>query len=348
MNYKNKYIKYKEKYLNLKNNQKINIRGGSFAASVPRASGSESVPRASGSESVPRASGLVSNSILELIKSNIKSTEDIVLGMGKDYKINRIEITMENRDAKIVEINNRLNELCETHERIYLYLTKLPPETNNAFKDYAKPKIGTKLSFTGIDELLPTEPYKMVLNTLVANNTINVTSIANKSTDGVSYFHHEFEPDSEITYLGIIYSDFGNYDKEFENCGTELIYFDRLTNTFNLFMMPVEEGDFLIFDDVQFMHRFPSKLLDNKSNFRRLLGSVWIKLVEKREMMTFYGPDPSGTDSDPISIMGNIYFKRTEYPSELNMFLSPNDRKKIVRRFWDYVKLFSRMNEKKL
>ena len=322
MNYKNKYIKYKEKYLNLKNNQKINMRGGSFAESASAS-----------------ASASTSKSILELIKSNIKSTEDIVLEKG--YKINRIEITMENRDAKIVEINNRLNELCETHERIYLYLTKLPPETNNAFKDYAKPKIGTKLSFTGIDELLPTEPYKMVLNTLVANSTINVASIANKSTDGVSYFHHEFEPDSEITYLGIIYSDFGNYDKEFENCGTELIYFDRLTNTFNLFMMPVEEGDFLIFDDVQFMHRFPSKLLDNKSNFRRLLGSVWIKLVEKREMMTF-GPDPNNSFSDPISIMGNVYFKRTEYPSELNMFLSPDDRRKIVRRFWDYVKLFSR------
>jgi hypothetical protein len=315
MDYKNKYIKYKEKYLNLKNNQKINMRGGSFAESA----------------SVPRASASESNSILELIKSNIKLTEENVLGKG--YKINRIEITMENRNTQISEINKRLNELCGTHGRIYLYLTKLLAETNNAFKDYAKERIGTRLSFTGINQYIPIEPYEMVVDTLAANDAINVASIAKKSSDGVSYFHHEFKPNTELIYLGIIYSDFGNYNEGFENCGTELIYFDKLTNTFNIFMMPVEEGDFIIFDDAQFMHRFPSKLLDNKSNFRRLLGSVWIKLVEKREMMTLYGPDPSGTDSGPISFMRNVYFKKTEYPPELNMFLSPDDQRRVMGGF---------------
>ena len=100
-------------------------------------------PKASAPPSVsapPLASQQVSSvskgkSTLELIKSNIKSTEDKVLEKG--YKINRIEITMENRDAKILEINNRLNELCGTLGRIYLYLTKLARKINNDFKDYA-------------------------------------------------------------------------------------------------------------------------------------------------------------------------------------------------------------------
>jgi hypothetical protein len=283
------------------------------------------VPSASASASALEqgSSALKGKSILELIKSNIKSTEEKVL--KKDYKINRIEITMENRDAKILEINNRLNELYRTSGRIYLYLTKLSADTNDDFKEYAKANIGTKLSFSQIDSYIPTEPYKMVSDSLAATNARNVASITNKSSDGVSYFHHEFGPNSEFTYLGIIYSDFGDYDEGFEHCGTELIYFDKLTNTFNIFMMPVEEGDFIIFDDAQFMHRFPSKLLDNKSNYRRLLCSVWIKLVEKREMITVWEPEGS------YSFLGNVYFKKTEYPPELDMFLSPDDQTKIKK-----------------